>query len=206
MKTVEVNGRTVEEAINSGLAQLGVERDQVDIEIIIEPSKGFLGLIGQKDALVRITKIDTIADVVTELVVPLLNHYGLKAKTDVKSDKDQLYVSLTGADLGVLIGRRGDTLDSLQYWLNLAVNKKTNTRYKVILDIEGYRDKRRVILEKLAMKLAGKVKQSRRRVVLEPMNPYERSIIHNALQEDPQVQTFSEGDEPYRKVVIALKR
>ncbi len=206
MKTVEVNGRTVEEAISSGLAQLGVERDQVDIEIIIEPSKGFLGLIGQKDALVRITKIDTIADVVIELVVPLLNHYGLKAKTDVKTDKDQLYVSLTGADLGVLIGRRGDTLDSLQCWLNLAVNKKTNTRYKVILDIEGYRDKRRVILEKLAMKLAGKVKQSRRRVVLEPMNPYERSIIHNALQEDTQVQTFSEGDEPYRKVVIALKR
>lgn len=206
MKSVEVSGRTIEEAVNNGLIQLGITREKAEIDILVEPSKGFLGIIGQKNALVKVTKIETLEDIALEILHALLKKYNISPKVDIKVINDYLQVDVTGDGLGILIGRRGDTLDALQYWLNLAVNKRVDKRIKVILDIEGYRSKRRVILEKLAKKLAIKVKQTKRKVVLEPMNPYERSIIHNALQNDLYVQTFSEGEEPYRKVVITMKK
>ena len=117
-----------------------------------------------------------------------------------------LFMELTGDDMGILIGKRGQTLDALQYLVNLVVNKKSPYYISVMLDTENYRQRRRETLESLAFNLAKKVKHTRRNVVLEPMNPYERRIIHSALQNDRYVTTYSEGEEPYRNVVITLKR
>ncbi|MDW7673088.1 MAG: RNA-binding cell elongation regulator Jag/EloR [Bacillota bacterium] len=206
MNSIEVNGKTVEEAVEKALEILGVPKENAIVEVLEEPTKGFLGLIGQKNAIVKVTKVFSTKENVLKFLEPLYTHYQIKPEVKVEEKNGQIHVNMTGKDLGVLIGRRGDTLDALQYWLNLAINKKTDDRVKVMLDIEGYRSKREETLIRLAKKLSQKVKQTKRRVILEPMNPYERSIIHTALQDDSDVQTFSEGDEPYRKVVISLKR
>ncbi|MBS4024942.1 MAG: protein jag [Clostridia bacterium] len=206
MKSVEVTGRTVEEAIGKALNLLEIDRDRADIEILAESSKGFLGLIGQRDALVKVTKIVTVKDIALNLLEQVFPYFGVKPAVKLEEREAQIVLQLTGDNMGVLIGRRGDTLDALQYWLNLSLNRKLDQKVKVIVDIEGYREKRREILTKLAKKLSVKVKQTRRKVILEPMNPFERSIIHTALQNDNEVQTFSEGEEPFRKVVIALKK
>jgi spoIIIJ-associated protein len=206
MKSVMVNGRTVEEAIRNGLNMLGIAREQAEIEIITEPRKGFLGLVGQKNALVKVTKTETVKDITLKLLEQTFPFFKVKPLVKLHESESQLLIDLSGDNMGVLIGRRGDTLDAFQYWLNLSLNKKLEKKVKVIVDIEGYRDKRRDILTKLAKKLSAKVKQTRRKVILEPMNPFERSIIHTALQHDHDVLTFSEGEEPFRKVVIALKK
>jgi spoIIIJ-associated protein len=208
MKSVEVTGRTVEEAIRNALDLLGIDRDRAEIEVLAESSKGFLGLglIGQRDALVKVTKIETVKDIALELLEQVYPYFGVKPVVKLEKRDSQLILQLSGDNMGVLIGRRGDTLDALQYWLNLSLNRKLEQRVKVIVDIEGYREKRINILTNLAKKLSVKVKQTRRKVILEPMNPFERSIIHTALQNDNEVQTFSEGEEPFRKVVIALKK
>ncbi|MGF7186442.1 spoIIIJ-associated protein [Desulfitispora alkaliphila] len=206
MNTVEVKGRTVEDAVASGLEQLGVERSQVEVEILEEPTKGFLGFIGGKDALVRLTKILLPQDIAKELLQPIFKSYGITPEIIVKEEENQIKLEFTGDNLGILIGRRGDTLDALQYWINLSINKHFDDKVKLILDVEGYRKRREETLIKLAKRLSKKVKATRRKIVLEPMNPFERRIIHTALQEENNIQTFSEGDEPFRKVVIAFKR
>ncbi|WP_028308794.1 RNA-binding cell elongation regulator Jag/EloR [Desulfitibacter alkalitolerans] len=206
MITVETRGKTIDEAIEKALKELQTTREDVKIEILEEGSKGFFGLIGSKDAKVKVTKnVDPI-----ELAKDFLTFVTRKVKVDVQYEvenrQDHIYINIKGKNIGILIGRRGETLESLQYLTNLAVQKKVEDRIRIVLDIEGYRSRREQTLVKLANRLYEKVKKTHKSIVLEPMNPHERRIIHTALQNKNDIQTYSEGDEPYRKVVISLKR
>lgn len=225
MKTVEKTGKTLDEAIEAAVAELGCSRSDegVDIKILQTPSKGFLG-IGSKDAKVIVSVEDGFAapavkkekapvvidDAPTAHAVAFLNQLFEQFNLDVDitpiQGEEFTTLNLEGKDLGILIGRRGETLDAFQYLTNLTVSRHFEERSKFILDVEGYRAKREETLKHLALKLAERVKDSGKNMSLEPMSPYERRIIHTVLQNDESVRTFSEGEEPYRKVVIARKK
>jgi spoIIIJ-associated protein len=207
MKIIEMTGRTVEEALKNALNELKLTEDKVEVEILDEGTKGLFKLIGAKPARI---KVKVKRDYIYEAKVFLrdvLNTMGIKAEIRIKEDEDTVKISLTGPDMGILIGYRGETLDSLQYLVSLLVNKGHETAYKrVVLDTENYRAKREETLKRLAQKVAGTVRRTGKVIRLEPMNPYERRIIHSALQDDRYIKTHSEGDEPYRRVVIDLKK
>ncbi|MBM7615587.1 RNA-binding cell elongation regulator Jag/EloR [Alkaliphilus hydrothermalis] len=206
MNLIETTGKTVDEAIEAGLKELSKAREQVQIEILEKPAKGFLGLIGNKMARVKLTVLDLPEDDAKNFLNDVLMTMGIEAEIHAKLEKDNLNVNIEGPNMGVIIGRRGQTLDSLQYLVSLVVNKNRDNYLKVFIDTENYREKREETLVRLANKMARKAKKIGKTISLEPMNPYERRIIHAALQGNPFVQTFSEGDEPYRKVVITLKK
>ncbi|MFZ5649526.1 MAG: RNA-binding cell elongation regulator Jag/EloR [Bacillota bacterium] len=206
MQVVEKTAKTVDDAIEQAIAELGISRQEIDVEIIDQPSKGFLGLLGSKPARVKVTVRNTPARIVRTIMTDILITMNLDAKMDIKEKDDTISVNLKGENLGILIGRRGETLDALQYLVNLSVNKNMENRKKFILDIEGYRRRREETLKKLAHKLADKARQRGRNIVLEPMNSLERRIIHTALQGRDDISTFSEGEEPYRKIIIAPKK
>lgn len=205
MRTLEITAKTVDEAVETALKELQVELEQVEIEVLEEPSKGFLGIIGSKMARVRITVNENPLAMAQEFLNPIIAKLGIQP--DVKTNKKDRYYHLSfyGSNLGIMIGHRGETLDALQYLCNLAVNRRLENRVHIILDVENYRQRREETLIRLAHKLSDKAKRTGRRVILEPMNPHERRIIHTALQDDPEIQTFSEGREPYRKVIISVK-
>ena len=192
MKTLEATGKTYEEALMAGLAQMGLPSDKVDVEVLEEGSKGFLG-IGAKPYRLRLTKKDTPALRAEEFLQNVTELMGLDVVLDVQDEEEALRIEMQGDNQGILIGHRGETLDALQYLTSLLVNK-------------GGKDYRRVTLINLANRMAAKVQRSGRRMVLEPMNPYERRILHATLQDNPHVTTHSEGEEPNRRVVIAPKR
>ena len=206
MKFVEVTGKSVDEAIENALGELNITKDRAIIDIIDEGSKGFLSLIGNKPAKVKVTvKRDYIKEAYN-FIRSVLDSMGILAEIKIKEDNDVININLTGPKMGLVIGYRGETLDSLQYLISLVVNKHHDIPYKkIILDIENYRAKREKTLNQIALKLANKVKKTKKSFKLEPMNPYERRIIHATLQESDSVITYSEGDEPFRRVVIALK-
>ena len=201
MNFVEKSGKSVEEALRLALIELEATREQVDIEVLDEGSKGFLG-IGAKETRIRVTKKNDIRETAKSFLSRILKEMNIQAEVTVELVEETLNINMMGEDMAILIGKRGQTLDSLQYLVSLVVNKEKEQYYRVILDTENYRAKRKETLETLADKLAMKVKKTRKNVVLEPMNPYERRIIHSALQTNPSVSTKSEGDEPFRKVVI----
>lgn len=207
MKIIEKTGKSVEEAVKSALSELNLTEDKVEVEVLEEGSKGLFKIIGVKPARVRIkVKRDYIYEA-KQFLRDVLNSMGIKAEIRIKEQEDSININLTGPNMGIIIGYRGETLDSLQYLVSLVVNKGHETEYKrVILDTENYRNKRQETLRRLADKTAYKVKKSGRSFKLEPMNPYERRIIHSALQGNPYVYTFSEGDEPHRRVVIDLRK
>jgi spoIIIJ-associated protein len=200
MKFVEKTGKSVEEALRLALIELEASREQVDYEILEEGTKGFLGF-GAKDYVVKVYKKNTTVDVARQFIESVLKEMNIQADLEICQEADSLNINMIGQDMAILIGKRGQTLDSLQYLISLVVNKDRSEYIRVVLDTENYRMKRKETLENLADRLAFKVKKSRKNVVLEPMNPYERRIIHSA-QNNPYVSTKSEGDEPYRKVVI----
>jgi len=204
-KTIEATGKTVQDAINSALEELGAERDDVEVNVIEEGSKGLFG-IGSKLARVQVT----LKPRHTEDGVGFLSDVFQKMNVDVNiekiEDEDSIQIKVTGKDSGIIIGRRGETLDALQYLTSLVVNKNSDKYKRVTIDIENYRHKREETLVKLAERLAEKVIKYRRNVSLEPMNPYERRIIHSTLQNNEFVETYSVGEEPNRKVVITLKQ
>ena len=205
MDSIEKSGKTVEEAIEEALVILNCTRDQVDVEIIEQGSKGFLGL-GSKLAKILVTKKNNPEKKAKEFLKEVTMLMGLSVDIETELDDEKhLNMDLKGNSLGVLIGKRGQTLDSLQYLINLVVNKGDAPYVSVTLDTENYRQKRKETLENLAFNLAKKAKSSRRNVILEPMNPYERRIIHAALQNDRFVTTYCQGEEPYRNVVISPK-
>lgn len=206
MDEIRKTAKTVEEATAAALAELGVSREEADITVIDEGSKGFLGMFGGKDAVVLVKRNFQPEREAENFLREIFLTMGLIVKIKAELKDKHLFVELTGDDMGILIGKRGQTLDALQYLVNLVVNKKSPYYISVMLDTENYRQRRRETLESLAFNLAKKVKHTRRNVVLEPMNPYERRIIHSALQNDRYVTTYSEGEEPYRNVVITLKR
>lgn len=206
MKTLESVGKTVDDAISNGLKELNVDIDKVDVEVITQGSKGIFGL-GSKPAKVKLTLKNDYETIAKVFLRDIFDSMNLKCEIHVKDEGNCLKVDLVGPNMGIIIGYRGETLDALQYLLSLVINKnnKEDEFKKVILDTENYRKKREETLIKLANKLALKVKRYNKSITLEPMNPYERRIIHTALQDNPYVETHSEGDEPYRKVVIELK-
>lgn len=210
MEYIEFSAKTVSEAITDACQQFGVTSDRLDYEVVDEGSSGFLG-IGSKPAIIKAAVKEeevSIEGKAEKFLNEVFAAMGIAAAVDVKYDevKEEMDIDLNGEDMGVLIGKRGQTLDSLQYLVSLVVNKETDDYIRVKLDTENYRERRKETLENLAKNIAYKVKRTRRPVSLEPMNPYERRIIHSALQNDKYVTTYSEGEEPFRKVVVALKR
>ena len=206
MDRIEKSGKTVEEAIEEALQILKCKREQVDIKILDEGSKGFLG-IGARLAKILVTKNQTLEVRAKDFLKELTLGMGISVDVEIThSDEKQMHVDLVGKNLGALIGKRGQTLDSIQYLLNLVVNKGDLPYVSITVDTENYRAKRKEALETLARNLAKKAKAQRRSVTLEPMNPFERRIIHAALQNDKQISTYSQGEEPFRNVVIALRR
>ncbi len=205
MKSVEKTAKTTDEAIEEALKELDVSREYVDIEILSLPAKRLFGF-ATKDAKVRVSLKENPTGVAMAFLEGIFEKFALPVRIDAKEEEDFTVIDLSGSDLGILIGRRGETLDALQYLTNLVVSRTFQDKHKFVLDVEGYRKKREQTLEKLARKLAAKVKETGRNLSLEPMSPYERRIIHTVLQNDPYIRTFSEGEEPYRKVVITRKR
>ena len=207
MKVVEKTGRTVEEAVAAGVMELGVEKERVTVEILEEPAKkGIFGILGTRMARVRISYEDDPGLLACKFIENVCSTMGVLAVCEASKKNEHWYVSISGPDLGILIGRRGETLEALQFLTNLAVSKQMAEKIRMIVDIEGYRHRREETLVRLAKRLSEKVKRTGNRVVLEPMSPHERRIIHTALQDEYRVTTFSEGEEPNRRVVIALKR
>lgn len=208
MEFIEVRGKTVEDAITNALIQLSTTSDQIEYEIIERESNGFLGLIGKKDAVIKVRKKGNLIDDTYEFLNKMFTAMNMEVKSTIEYDEENrtMDIDFAGDEMGILIGKRGQTLDSLQYLISLVVNKESDSYIKVKVDTEDYRERRKATLENLAKNLSYKVKRTRRPVTLEPMNPYERRIIHSALQNDRYVETHSEGDEPFRKVVITLKR
>ncbi len=208
MRSVIKVSKTVDEAIKEALIELDINESDAEIEIIEEPSKGLFGLIGTRDAKVRVSVVNDPIEIADNFLSKLLNSMNIKAVNIIKKNGNNLHVDITdisSTDMGILIGKRGNTLDSVQYLLSLVINKKKDDYIKVIVDTEGYRAKREETLIRLANKMAEKAKYGRRPIKLEPMNPYERRIIHSALQNINGITTYSEGDEPYRRVVIQTK-
>lgn len=258
MSSIEFTGKTIEDAIRSGLARMGKLRNEVDVEVVSEPKSGFLGF-GSKPAVVRLTaktkdnasaaedKIEEVQE--KEAVMPAESSSDTSARNEAEKEKtaeseadeqvftafeaaekakaflqetlhnmgiqdvmiekmhkgDRIVLHLHGSNLGILIGKHGQTLDALQYLTNLTTNQGENTRHFIMLDVENYRHRREETLKQLALRLSSRVKKSGDRVVLEPMNGYERKVIHVALQNKEHIFTESEGQDPYRHVVIYYK-
>jgi len=204
-KSVTKEAKTVDEAIRLACEELDTDIDNVDVEVISEGNKGILGIIGNKNAIVKVTQKVTIDDIIIDFLNPIFEKMGIMANLEITHEEDSITVRLTGDDIGIVIGRRGETLDALQYLLSLVVNRRSEEYIRVIMDVADYRKKREETLVRLAKRVADKVTKYRKNVTLEPMNPYERRIIHSTLQNHKYVETQSTGEEPNRKVVIRYK-
>ena len=204
---IEVTAKTVDDAIIEAGIKLGVSTENMEYEVIEKESAGFLGL-NKKPAKIRARVKEEEKPAVEDFLCKVFEAMGVKAEAEINFDEEEktMNINLTGDDMGMLIGKRGQTLDSLQYLVSLVANKDSDTYIKVKLDTENYRERRKETLENLAKNIANKVRRTRHSVALEPMNPYERRIIHSVLQNNKFVETHSEGEEPYRKVIVSLKK
>ena len=207
MEYREFKAKTVDEAITLASTEFGCASTELDYEVIEKGSSGFLG-IGAKQAVIKAKKKESFLDDIQEYLDNLFKAMDIEAKVTIDYDEAEatMDIDVEGPDMGILIGKRGQTLDSLQYLISLFVNKKSESYIRVKLDTENYRARRKDTLENLAKNISFKVKRTRRPFTLEPMNPYERRIIHSALQNDKFVSTKSEGEEPFRHVVVYLDR
>ena len=203
MEYVEKTAKTVEEAITEALIELGTTSDNVDIEVVDNGTKGILGIFNSKPAKVRVTKKLTFDQRAVQFLDDVFQAMGMDAHVKATVDEDNtMNIDVSGDNMGMLIGRRGQTLDAVQYLVSLVVNKYSDDYVKVKVDTENYRQRRKESLENYAKSMASKAKKSGKKVVLEPMNPFERRIIHSILQGDRYIETHSEGEEPNRQVVI----
>jgi spoIIIJ-associated protein len=207
MTSMEMTGKTIEEAVRLALHELQIEEDRIEYEVLEAPSKGLFGFIGTKPAKIRVTikPIDPV-QVALDFLKTVFDLMKLEVQIEKIEQDDSINFNIRGNDLGILIGKHGQTLDALQYLTNLTANRDMDSKVRIILDVEDYRQRRTETLNRLAARLADSVKRRGEKVVLEPMSPNERKIIHMALQNDQRIITYSEGEEPYRKIVIALKR
>ena len=224
MEKIEVTGKTVEEALINAALQLETSSDNLEYEVIEKGSNGLFGFINSKpenaEIIEEITVEETeevkpekvvdkgaVEDKIRKFLNDIFKTMDLEVTIEISfNDDESIDINLIGGDMGVLIGKRGQTLDSLQYLISLVANKEGGKYFRVKLDTENYRERRKATLESLAKNIAYKVKRTRRPVSLEPMNPYERRIIHSALQNDKYVSTKSEGEEPFRHVVVFMKK
>lgn len=206
VQVVEKKGKSVDEAIKAALDELGCQIDDVSIEIIEEPTKGLLGL-GKKPAVVKVQLIEKPEQETRQLVDEILQRMKIDYQIDhVIFENGTIRINIVGKDMGLLIGRKGETLNSLQFIVGLIINRNREQKVRVVLDVEDYRKKREESLESLALRLSDKVKKTRKNIIMRPMSSQERRVVHTVLQSDPGVTTYSMGDEPYRKVVISLKK
>ena len=212
-KSLELKSKTQQEAIASALEKfnkenLNVAEGDLEVEVLETPSKGFLGLIGSREGTYRITVVkEEEIDIARNFVENILKNAKLDANVNVVQEKNLIKVSIEGKEAACLIGRRGETLDSIQFLTGLALNKiNKDSHMRVLVDIENYRSKREESLVKYANKVARDVKKTKRTRKLDYMNPYERRITHSTLQNDKYVITYSEGTDPYRRLVIEYKR
>ena len=207
MEFVEFSAKTVDDAITDACQKFTVSSDKLEYEVVEEGSSGFLG-IGSKPAIIKARVKSSVTDIAKDFLKDVFEAMDMVVIVNVKyNESDRVMdIDLSGDDMGVLIGKRGQTLDSLQYLVSLVVNKDVEDYIRVKVDTENYRQRRKDTLENLAKNISYKVKRTKRAVSLEPMNPYERRIIHSALQNDKYVTTHSEGDEPFRHVVVTIKK
>ena len=207
-KKIEIKSKTKEEAIQTALLKLGVEEKDIEVNVIQNPSKGFLGLIGDKDGIYEITVIKKEEiEIAKEFIENILIKSKINAKVNAIQEDNLIKISIEGKEATCLIGRRGETLDAVQFLTGLALNKiNKDSHMRVLVDIENYRSKREESLVRYARKVAREVAKTRRTKKLDYMNPYERRIVHSALQNDKYVITYSEGTDPYRRLVIEYKR
>lgn len=208
MRYVIKQSKTVDDAIKEALLELEVSKEDVEIEVLEEASKGIFGIIGTKEAKVKVTIVNDTVTKSKEFLDKIFTTMNIKVDTEIRKEEDVVYVEILNvdsSDKGIIIGKRGNTLDSIQYLLTLVLNKDKEKYTRVAMDIEDYRMKREKTLIKLAERMAEKARYSHRLVKLEPMNPSERRIIHSALQKQSDITTYSEGDDPYRRVVIQAK-
>ncbi len=212
MEFVEFSAKTVSDAIIEACQGLKVPSDELEYEVIDGGSAGFLG-IGSKPAIIKakVKSLDkqlSVEEIAKDFLKNVFEAMGMVVVSDIKYNESErtMDIELSGDEMGVLIGKRGQTLDSLQYLISLVINKDHDDYIRVKVDTENYRQRRKVTLENLAKNIAFKVKRTKRAVSLEPMNPYERRIIHSALQNDKYVTTHSEGNEPFRHVVVTIKK
>lgn len=201
-------GKTVDDAINKAMLEFHVSSDLLEVEVDDKGSTGLLGMIGVRPAVIRARVCHTVTGTAENFLQNVFRAMDMDVNlvTEYNETEGTMNIDMQGDDMGILIGKRGRTLDSLQYLTSLVVNREQEDRVRVKLDIENYRERREETLVGLARSIAGKVRKTHKPVVLEPMSPYERRIIHSCLQNDRFVTTYSEGDEPYRHVVIAPKR
>lgn len=207
MKVVEKRGKSIDEATKLALEELNVGIDEVYVEVLEEPSKGIFGVIGKKPALVRVYLREKPELIAKKKLNAMLSAMKIDYQIDrVEYDNGVVRINVTGKDMGLLIGRKGETLNAVQFLLGMMVNKELEERVRVIVDVEDYRLKKEESLVNLARRLSERVKKTQRSIVMRPMTPQERRIVHTTLQGDPQIVTFSQGEEPNRKVVISLKK
>lgn len=206
-ESIEIRSKSKEDAISQAIEELKVSEKDLQIETVQEPTKGFLGFIGAKEGLYRFKVIKTESDIAKEFVENILKNSNVEAKVKVTQDNNLIKVDIEGKEAACLIGRRGETLDSIQFLTGLALNKiNKDSHMRVLVDIENYRSKREESLIRYANKAAREVARTKKIKKLDYMNPYERRIIHSALQNDKYVTTYSEGTDPYRRLVIEYKR
>ena len=203
----EFTAKTVDEALTEALIKLETTSDQVEYEVIEKESNGFLGMFS-KPAKIRVCKKESVQEIVTNFLNKLFSCMGIAVELviEYKEEEGEMDIELKGEDMGLLIGKRGQTLDSIQYLTSLVANKDLEDYVKIKMDTENYRQRRKETIENLAKNIAGKVKKTRKPMHLEPMNPYERRIIHAVLQNDKYIETYSEGEEPFRKVVVTVSK
>lgn len=206
-RVIEVTGKDIEEAKKLALSQLDLPQERVIFEVLEEPSKGFFGLIGARVAKIRATEKElTPLEKGQEFLKKIFKSMYKDIQIECIEEDINYRFNLIGNNLGVLIGKHGQTLDSLQYLTNMAANKNvTGARVRIVLDVENYRKRREETLCQLAERLANKARKYRTKVVLEPMNRHERKIIHMALQDYADIITYSDGVEPHRKIVVDIK-
>lgn len=205
MDYIKISGKTRSEAIEKAMEKFGVGEENLDIQVVDEGSRGFLG-IGAKDYVINVKKIINKEEIIRSYLKKIYDCLDIRIDVRVEEEEDTVRVFVTGEGSSILIGRHGESLDGLQTILNIYLTKETDEHKRLILDIEGYREKRETSLVAYAKKMAQKVMYSRRAIKLDPMNPYERRIVHFALQDNTKITSFSEGEEPNRRIVLALKK
>ena len=204
---LEISAKTVDEALTEALIKLETTSDQIEYEVIEKESSGLLGLFS-KPARIRVCKKESVEDKVKNFLSNLFEKMEIEVEVvlDYKQEEGVIEIELKGNEMGLLIGKRGQTLDSIQFLTSLVANNNREDYVKIKMDTENYRERRRQTIENLAKNIAGKVKKTRKPMHLEPMNPYERRIIHAVLQNDKYIETYSEGEEPFRKVVVTVSK
>lgn len=206
MEFIEATGKDIDEALKNALNQLKTTQDKIEYTVLDEGRKGFLSIIGTKPVKISVRLKKDIILEAKQFLQSVLAKMNVKADILVKETNKDLHINITGQNIGAIIGYRGETLDSLQYLVNLVVNKNKEGSYKrVLLDAENYRSKRQETLRVLAGKTANKARKYKKPIRLEPMTSYERRIIHGALQNDKDVKTYSEGEEPFRRVIVDIR-